>query len=310
MGTTVTLETFAAERAEGLQQLERLVRTLEEVEGHISTWEPGSEFSRLNRQPTGVPLELDESICDLLAELRHWSHLTEGAFDPSVGRLIDVWGLQTRPRQASNTDIRVALERSGMDLLAIDSDSNGCRATRNGDIRVDAGAFSKGAGLRRVLRENQSAGFPWMIDAGGQVAIHGLPPGKDAWALSIAHPSDRSQPALTLNVRSGSLATSGGSESDVTVQVAGGNAVRIGHILDPRNGRPVLSRTSVSVWHSDPLVADVLSTALYVMGRDRGLRFANHHDFAACFLAPDGDRAKLHASNAFQRFFLQQKMKH
>ncbi|MCW5979719.1 MAG: FAD:protein FMN transferase [Bryobacteraceae bacterium] len=300
----MTLETFAAKRTEGLQQLEELVRTLEGVQTLVSTWEPGSELSRLNRQPIGVPLELDRSICDLLAELRHWSHLTDGTFDPAVGRLIDAWGLQTKPRLAADADIRNALQRSGMSLLTVYPGSDGCRAARTGDIRIDTGAFGKGVGLRRALRNSRLSGYPWMINGGGQVAVHGSPPAKEAWEVSIAHPADRSQPVLTLNMKSGSLATSGGSESDVTVHTVGGNGARIGHIVDPRTGRPVLSETSVSVWHSDPLTADILSTALYIMGVERALRFANRHSLAVCLLTPDGDRVIVQASDAFTAAFL------
>ncbi len=97
---------------------------------------------------------------------------------------------------------------------------------------------------------------------------------------------------------------SGGSERDRWV-----DGVRVGHIVDPRVGRPVDSTSSVIVWHRQALVADMLSTALYVMGEDAGLVWAARHDVAACFISPprvgaspDGD-VTLRASRAFRRQF-------
>jgi len=138
-----------------------------------------------------------------------------------------------------------------------------------------------------------------MIDLGGQVAVGG--PAEAPWPVALAHPQHRDAVALRLHLAEGSLATSGGSERDV--RVAGRT---LGHVLDPRTGAPVSRRGSVTVWHGRALVADVLSTALYVMGPEAGLRWAEERGIAACFLEP-GDvpsaPVAVRATRAFRHRF-------
>jgi thiamine biosynthesis lipoprotein len=122
---------------------------------------------------------------------------------------------------------------------------------------------------------------PWMIDLGGQVAVNHDGSGT-GWLIDIAHPQVRERAHLTAIVRRGSLATSGGSERDLIVQ-----GVRVGHILDPRTGRPAPFDGSVTVWHPRALVADILSTALFVMGPDAGLPWARALGLSVCYLIPE-----------------------
>ena len=111
--------------------------------------------------------------------------------------------------------------------------------------------------------------------------MHGLPTGRSAWDVSLADPQHRESPAISLGLASGSLATSAGSERDVT---AGGQ--RIGHIIDPRTGQTRVAGYSVTVWHSSALAADMLSTALYVMGPEAGISWADSNGVAALFQTP------------------------
>jgi thiamine biosynthesis lipoprotein len=94
---------------------------------------------------------------------------------------------------------------------------------------------------------------------------------------------------------SGSLSTSGGSERDRRVQ-----GQRIGHIIDPRTGRPSTFDGSVVVWSERGLAADIISTALYVMGPDEGLRWAEPRRIAACFLVPRGNHVELRATRGWR----------
>ncbi|MFQ5741684.1 MAG: FAD:protein FMN transferase [Acidobacteriota bacterium] len=106
-------------------------------------------------------------------------------------------------------------------------------------------------------------------------------PRRRGWKVTLADPRYRHRPLLELSLTSGSLATSGGSEKDLVV-----DGSRLGHILDPRTGRPAPFTGSVTVWHERALMADILSTALYVMGPVKGLAWARKEGIAACYLVP------------------------
>lgn len=294
MGTRAHLAVWASTRADAVAKLDAAVRILEQAEEELSAWRPTSLISRLNRGPVGQPRPLPASICATLDTVRWWRDETGGAFDPAIGPLVDAWGIGAAARVPDARALAEARRRSGFHLLKLDA--IGCVVTKLADVRLDTGAFGKGDALDRVRAALPDTSF--MVDLGGQVLVQGVPPDRDAWDVDLAHPVDRDRAHVSVRVTSGSLATSAGSERDVQVGPA-----RIGHILDPRTGVPAPFVGSVSVWHEQALVADILSTALYVLGVEEGLRFALEHRLAVCFLAPRPDgTVATHATPEFTRF--------
>lgn len=126
---------------------------------------------------------------------------------------------------------------------------------------VDPGAFGKGYAIDRMLE------LVPFINFGGQIAVRG------AMAVTIADPSERDTPVLELTLENESLSTSSNSEQR--------------HIWDPRTRELVPARGSVSVIARDALTADILSTALFVMGDEEGIRWANEHGVAAIFITTE-----------------------
>ena len=296
MGTRVALTTYAATRALGLQRLEHMLEVLEDAEAQLSTWRPDSEVSRLNAAAGRGPQRLTAATCRLLSDVERQVTETGGAFDPAIGALIQAWDLHGAGRVPSNTALAAARERSGWHLVRLDRDT--CTLAMPAGASIDVGAFGKGEGLDRVRAEVRDA-EPWLIDLGGQVGVSGVPPNGGGWPVSIAHPRDRGRPAVSLSMTEGSLSTSAGSERDLRV-----SGRRVGHVLDPRTGAPALFDGSVTVWSQQALVADALSTALYTLGSDAGIRWADAHDVAALFLevALNGTLSR-HSSKAFARRF-------
>ena len=299
MGTRATLMASASSRSAAVDDLDQMLATLERTEAELSTWRAGSVVSRLNRQPVGHALDAPGWLCGLLNELVSWNELTAGAFDPGVGSLIDAWNLRGDGRRLSREAVASAHARTGLRHLSVRDAP--CSVTRRADVTIDAGGFGKGFALDRV----SELGTSGLIDLGGQVAVFGSS-STGGWPVTIAHPQQRELPVVEVRLSAGSLAVSGGSERDHQVE-----GERVGHILDPRTGHPISREISVVVWHERALVADLLATALYVMGEDKGRAWADAMNVAACFLIPDG-RSKsgevpavaLAASRAFRSMFL------
>ena len=298
MGTAATLVAEAPDREAGLAQLERMVRVIEATEAELSTWRDDSVLSRLNRQPLGAPRSVPPSVCGLFGRLAAWRQATGGAFDPAVGRLVEAWGLRGTGRRPTGAALATARARTGLRHLVVDTAA--CTVARRRDVTLDAGGFGKGEALDRVRGATRDWPGAWLIDFGGQVAVSG-PRSDGGWPVAIAHPDRRGVPVAELRLAAGSLATSGGSERDLTL--AGGEP--IGHVLDPRTGAPVGRRGAVVVWHRDAFAADVLSTALHVMGPDDGLAWAAERGIAACFLLPGAapDEVVFLATPAFETRF-------
>ena len=292
MGTRAQLAAYAPDRRAGLAILDEALATLERTEAQLSTWRDDSTISRLNRAPIGEPWHADADLCAMMDELRAWHGATEGAFDPAIGALLATWRIHAGASVPDEQQVTDARRRSGLTLFDLDRDA--CTIVRRAEATLDTGAFGKGEALDRVARALGRT--PWMIDLGGQVSVGGAPPPEGAWLVDLAHPRDRDRASARVELRSGSLSTSGGSERDVQA-----GTVRIGHILDPRSGHPATFRGSVVVWHQRGLLADILSTALYVMGPDDGLRWAESRGIAAAYLLPEGDAVRTSATSAWSR---------
>jgi thiamine biosynthesis lipoprotein len=296
MGTRARLLVWDATRQHALARLEQAIASLEQTEAQLSTWRADSALSTLNRSPIGVAWQAPPDLCPVFAELSDWQAESGGAFDPSIGRLLQAWDVHDRGRVPLPQDLARARATSGFSLLQLDAVR--CTVTRLGDVALDAGAFGKGEALDRlspVLGDR-----PWLVDLGGQVAANGAPPGQSGWPVGVAHPLDRQRAYLEVRLPTGSLATSAGSERDLVVA-----GRRVAHILDPRTGGPAAFRGSVVVWHVRALVADILSTALFVMGPDEGLPWAAARGIAAGFLVPEsGGRVSVRATPAFRRSVL------
>lgn len=292
MGTRVHLAIYADRRAEGVAGLDVALRVLESTERELSTWRADSAISRLNRQPLGQAWQALPSTCRVLERVFAWQHQTGGTFDPGIGRLLEAWNIHGDGRLPSQAELKEAAARSGLSLLSFDSQR--CTVTRREDATIDVGAFGKGEALDRV--ETALRPGAWLVDLGGQVMVGGPQPDGNPWTVDIAHPTMRDKAHLQANLREGSLSTSGGSERDLVV-----DGTRVSHLLDPRTGRPAAYTGSVTVWHRQGFAADALSTALYVMGPDEGVRWANARDIAAVFLVLDGSQVKVVATAAWRK---------
>ena len=284
MGTRCVLMTYASTADAGQKQLEAYIRILEDTENELSVWRPDTPLSRFNATPIGQALPLKTRLFALFEEVVFWWRETGRAFDPAIGRLLQSRGFYGKSTTTPSGSVTVGMQHIALNPEALE-------IVREADVWIDSGAFGKGEGLDRVRQfaEGEDA-EPWLIDLGGQIMVHGQPPGKSSWTVDIAHPQRRDTAAMKLELKSGSLSTTGNSEQP-------------GHVLDPRTGLPIDFDGSVIVWHERALVADIISTALFVMGPEKGIEWANARGIAACFLVPSGNQLNLRLTKAFANRF-------
>jgi thiamine biosynthesis lipoprotein len=228
-------------------EIDQAFAEAERVEAMLSTWREESELSRVNRGAAQPSAELRM----LLDTALDWSRRTNGTFNPRVKSLIDVWQSRGEGTLPATSAIAAALQSA----------------------QIEEGAFGKGYAIDRMLARISTRGA--MINFGGQIAARGT------LRVTIADPTDRQRAILGFTLRDASLSTSSGSEK--TFVVAGHT---YSHLLDPRSGQALPPRGSASAIADQALVADILSTALYVMGEDEGLRWADANGVAAIFITP------------------------
>ena len=236
------------------------------IEAACSTWNPASAWSRLNAAK-GQSVGLEPEWLALLAQMKAWSRRTGGAFDPTLMALMRAWRIREGGQEPAPEVLVEARRASGAHLLEVDLEGGSVRLL-DPWAGLEEGGFLKGYALDR-MRKAASTTTGW-IDFGGQVLTWG-----PKCQVFVADPCDRQVPRLGLNLQNASLSCSGTSE-------------RSRHILDPRSGLRCEAWGATAVVAPEALTADILSTALFVLGPDKGLAWAERHDMAAAFLLNDG----------------------
>jgi thiamine biosynthesis lipoprotein len=253
MGTRLIVTVEADHRSIALDASEAALRAVAEVEARLSTWTDDSELSGLNGADPGTDFALSPELESDLLEAAHWWMETDGAFDPGVASLVDVWDLRGHGQVPSESDLESSLSASGLRFLVLGS---GTARIEQPGFGIEEGGFGKGVALRSAARAAREAGARCVVlDFGGQ------------W-IDIADPIHRDVGLARLEIAGGSVATSGNSERGLMV-----DGFRRGHILDPRSGQPAEDWGTVTVVVEDPVTADCLSTALFVMGPQRGIEW-------------------------------------
>jgi len=290
MGTLLRLELTGHDRWCALAASEAVVAEVGRLERLLSSWEGESEVGRLNNSPPGRGWPIAGELRSLLEEARWYVVLTGGAFDPGVGALVAVWDMRGGGRVPSAPELAAALGASGLQRLGRDS-AAGTVTRPSAHWSLDTGGFGKGVALRSAAAVLRSHGVQRaLLDFGGQLLVVG-----PAREVAVAHAGRRTE-ALPWRLRVGGGSVSTTSSSERFVAVAG---ARLGHVLDPRIGRPVPAWGSVTVVAADAVAADAVSTGLFVLGPDSALSWAAAHpEFGVLVqqFAGDGVRVR-HSSN-------------
>jgi len=262
---------------------------LRQVDQLMSHYLETSELSRFNARADTLPVEISIRTAEVLGHALEIGALSGGAFDVTVGPLVDAWGFgpsQEPLHVPSDEEIEGLLEATGHEHLRLDPDAR-TLAKSSPSLRVNLSALAKGYAVDRAANAILAAGFDnLMVEIGGEVRAHGTHPSGRPWQVAIEHPqtTGRSiQRVVPLNDEA--VATSG--DYRIYRDVEGR---RVSHLLDPRTGRPV-DHGLASVTVFDPLCvrADALATALLVLGPEAGFELANARELAALFLVRNED---------------------
>jgi thiamine biosynthesis lipoprotein len=233
------------------------------LERRLSKFLPSSDVSRLNARGAFEPVAVGEDLLVLLRLSRRAWELTDGAFDPTVGPLLDAWGFTGAARPApSDVELAEMRARSGMDRIVVDEDAGTARLDREGVV-LDLGAIAKGYAVDRVAERLRALGIPAgaVISGRSSIVFWGAPPGDDRWRVEVDDPGDADEILRALRVEPGAVSSSGSSERRL---VRDGR--EYGHVMDPRSGRPARGVIGVTAWTPTALLGDVLSTAVLVRG--------------------------------------------
>ncbi len=240
------------------------------VDTAMSTYQDDSELSRFNRHGT-EPFEVSDSMIEVVSEAQRIAELSSGAFDITVGPLVDAWGFGPDPGgDPPDADtIAVLLADNGFRRLDVDPEQRTLQK-ENAAIRCDLSAIAKGYAVDRVALGLTDLGLvDFMVEIGGEVRAVGRNAVGEAWRIGIERPEAGSRGMWSaVALADAAMATSGDYRNYYEK-----DGVRISHTIDPRTGRPVTHRlASVRVIHPSCMTADALATAISVLGPEEGRR--------------------------------------
>jgi high-affinity iron transporter len=237
------------------------------LEAMLSTWRDDSELSRLNNGTQKASSELGF----VLEATLDWARKTGGAFNPLVRPLVDAWKTRDGGAIPSKETLDAAMKRVDLANAKV---ADGSVVLTNGAM-FEEGAWGKGLAIDRMLAVVRRKGATRArINFGGQIGQYGDQP----W-VTIADPQKRDTPVAGVTLAKQSISTSSGSEKSFTV-----DGRTFTHLIDPRSGQALPPRGSVSVISDSAFLADIFSTALYVMGPEAGIQWAKTHEVKAIFI--------------------------
>ncbi|MGI9507960.1 MAG: FAD:protein FMN transferase [Geminicoccaceae bacterium] len=276
---------------------------LARVNQQMSTYLPTSELSRFNdaEVESWTPVSMD--TLDVVEQSLRVNAVTNGAFDPTVGPIVDLWGFGpggSHERVPSDAEIHAVSDAVG--FAKVESQSGAAPMIRKhaAGVRLDFSGVAKGFGVDKVAEHLTGAGIKdYLVEVGGELRASGHGPEGRAWRVGIEKPtltSDDVQHVVDLG-NGEALATSGNYR--IFFERDG---QRFSHIIDPTRGRPVEhDLASVSVIANTTLEADALSTSLLVLGPEEGMALAERLDIQAYFIVGRDGSFTAKASPAFTR---------
>jgi thiamine biosynthesis lipoprotein len=284
MGTTYTVKIVVQDRDDdGRARLAVMIdNVLAGVNNTMSTYIEGSEVSAFNRHRAG-DFAASSDLLDVIVEAQRVARLSGGAFDITVGPLVDVWGFGPVGAAAAPSDETIGklLAATGFEHLQVDRE-NGVLRKGLPEVRIDLSAIAKGFAVDRVADALIGEGHvDFMVEVGGEVRASGRNVERHVWRIGIERPEDDGRAVYAaIPLSDLALATSGDYRNFVIRE-----GVRVSHTIDPRLGRPIShDLASVSVVEASCMTADALATALEVLGPVEGMALATSHDIPALFL--------------------------
>jgi thiamine biosynthesis lipoprotein len=265
MGTVLEITLHGLEAQPAARALDDLYGAAAALDGLLSVYAPDSDISRLNRTAGRGPQPVDSAVAEILRLAIVYSDLTQGAFDVTIGPLVELWE-EAVARDAAPTAAELADVRRRVGSDKIDVESDGAASLAREGMKIDLGGIAKGHALDRMLPLLAQHGVESALLNFGQSSTWalGAPPGSPGWRLLVRGPGGGF--AGTITLRDQALSVSGSVGQWVEI---GGR--RYGHIIDPRSGGLLTGQRQAVVVAREAALAEALSTALLVLDLEAGL---------------------------------------
>lgn len=267
MGTRVFVELWQDDPHQAKQLMQQVMDEMERINQLMSPYIETSELSRLNRDAADHPVKISDELFQLIRKGNYYSDLSDGAFDitfASLGHRFD-YRNHVKPNAEEQKAAAALIDYHHLVLNAADSSV----AFEKAGMRIDLGGIAKGYAVDNAVAILQAAGVTHaIVTAGGDSRLIGDHQGRP-WMLGIKHPRGE-ESVITLPLADSAVSTSGDYERYFIE-----DGVRFHHIIDPAKGDSARELLSVTILADHSIDADALSTTVFVLGPQKGLKLVN-----------------------------------
>jgi len=268
------------------------------VEKLMNRYDPNSQLSGVNKLAAREPVRVDNELFDILQQSVYYSKLSDGAFDITVGPLVDLWR-KCAEANSMPTDEQLAEVKKiiGCDKLLLDANDFSVRFAAEG-MKLDLGGIAKGFAVDLAVAEMKKAGaVGGLIDLGGQIGCFGTTEKRGKWIIGVRNPakSEDNKIIARLTLSDAAVSTSGNYERFYKI-----GDKRFSHIFNPATEKIADQLSSVTIITSNGTEADALSTAVSVMGAEKGLELIEKTENTEAVIIKAGGQDLIKSSGAQQ----------
>jgi thiamine biosynthesis lipoprotein len=268
MGTFVQVSVLAENKQQAQGHIDAAFERMGQINREMNDHDPNSPISKLSQTAHLQPVAVSPELFEVIETSIHYSKLSDGAFDITVGPQTQLWRkMALTGQKPTDEEIAAAKSNVGYEKLTLDK-ANGTIQFAVEGMKLDVGAIAKGYAVDLAVKTLQQKGVTaGMIDIGGNVRCFGQGPGRDgAWLIGLQDPRHEEDILIKLRLNDMAVATSGDYRRVIVI-----DREPYSHILNPKSAQSVRELASVTIIAPTATDADALSTTVSVLGKEKGL---------------------------------------
>lgn len=286
MGSRYDITVVADDSVQAARYIDMAINEIKRIENIISSWKPDSQTSLINRNAGIRPVKVSKELFDLIKRSLIISRLTGGAFDISYASMDRIWKFDGSMKKFPSPEaVKKSVAKVGYRNIILNEKDTTVFLKLKG-MKIGFGAIGKGYSADKAKQLLMAHGVKaGIINASGDMNTWGKQPDGRDWMVAVTNPFNKNKAFALLPLKQGAVVTSGNYEKYVIF-----NGKRYTHIINPKTGYPATGIVSVTIFAPKAELADAMATAVFVMGKDKGLKLINKLPGLECIIIDDKGR--------------------